>query len=212
MLTLFLCVMSRPFSLRDRSIVLLLLAASACAQLPPGMYRGKGYVVALGQTAQIAAGPNRVQFYDRANRTITDVIDLKAPSAEDLLRSFVENHDVVLGFRAMFGRSDFTAYGNWTGRVSHGEAVVSGMTVAISATAIEANGTTYLLLMQGQDGDFYRLERFNALANSLRFDRPSKPAQAQPAGAGSTGGCPGCGEMLLRSMDAITKQTLRTMK
>jgi hypothetical protein len=197
-----------------RAIGFALALLTSAASLPGREYRGKGFVVSPSNTASIASNPARVQFYDTSTGIITDIIELKAPSAENLLRGFVANHPIVLEYQAEFDKSStFCAYGNWVGRSIHGRATINGhFPVTIQAIGIEANNTTYLLLMVGPDSDFDRMQRFINLANSLRFDRVPGLASGSSSTGGSSAGCPGCAAAMIRSMGTLTKQTTGMMK
>lgn len=178
-----------------------------------GPYRGKGFVITPSPTATVASSPVHVQFYDTATASITDLIELKASSAEVLLQSFVENHPILLEFRAEFDRSSqFCSYGNWVGRTVFGKATIQGVPVTIQAIAMEANGTTYLLVMQSMARDFGRMQRFIDQASSLRFDRVPKLSSSGTSAGGASGACPGCDAALSSTMQAITQQTLQMMR
>ena len=146
-------------SLCFRAIGFALAPLTLAGSLSAGEYRGKGFVISPSKTASTASNSARVQFYDPGTGIIADIIELKAPSAESLLRSCVANHPIVLKYQAEFdSSSEFCAYGNWVGRSINGQATINGqLPVTIQAIGIEANNTTYLLLMQGPTRDFDRM-------------------------------------------------------
>jgi hypothetical protein len=115
-----------------------------------------------------------------------------------------------LGFSANFGSgTQPMAYGSWLGFTIDGQGISNGISVVVSATAIEANNQFYLLqLIAPIERSWEAHEYLAPLARSLTFDN-------LPKRSGSSGGAPGCNDCLsiwTNAMDRINAQTIRSMK